>query len=147
MVRDRKQLVWALAACAAVVVQAAPKTACHACDQPCCSGQAIGHAPQTGDSAFDEPIAGCPQCRTADGPRLATTTEHPCRCQLDARHEKPTALSRGGLTAVADGAPAAGMAVVPPVVPQDLRVSREYVATSLTVPIRPPRILYGIWRN
>jgi hypothetical protein len=31
----------------------------------------------------------------------------------------------------------------PPIVPQVLGVSRAYVA----VPIRPPRILFGVWRN
>jgi hypothetical protein len=26
-------------------------------------------------------------------------------------------------------------------------VSREYLAASLAVPIRPTRILFGVWRN
>jgi hypothetical protein len=32
-------------------------------------------------------------------------------------------------------------------VPRDLGVSREYVTAALAVPIRPPRILFGVWRN
>jgi hypothetical protein len=32
-------------------------------------------------------------------------------------------------------------------VPQSLGVSREYLAASLAVPIRPVRILFGVWRN
>jgi hypothetical protein len=33
-----------------------------------------------------------------------------------------------------------------PTVPQVLGVSREYMAASLAMPIRPPRILFGVWR-
>jgi hypothetical protein len=34
-----------------------------------------------------------------------------------------------------------------PEAPHELGASREFVAASLAVPIRPVRILYGVWRN
>jgi hypothetical protein len=47
----------------------------------------------------------------------------------------------------ADGALPIGPAFLPPVAPLVLGVSREYLAASLAIPIRPPRILFGVWRN
>ena len=115
MERTNNHFGWVLAACAAVVAQAAPTTLCRSCDQPCC---AVVHE--------------------------ACCHDEPCHCQLDARDEQP--LSQGPLTACADGGPALGLAMVLPLVPQVLGVSREYLAVSLAMPIRPPRILFGVWR-
>ncbi|MFM8892678.1 MAG: hypothetical protein ACKOTB_13850 [Planctomycetia bacterium] len=42
---------------------------------------------------------------------------------------------------------AIGPSVLPAIAPQVLGVSREYLAASLAIPIRPPRILFGVWRN
>ncbi len=116
MGRMNNHFGWVVAACAAVVAQAAPTPLCQSCDQPCC--------------AVVQEV-----CCHND----------PCQCQLEARDEQP--LSHGPLTACADGAPALGLSTVLPHVPQVLGVSREYVAASLAVPIRPPRILFGVWRN
>lgn len=147
MKRSRQQLVWAIVACAAVVAQLAPKALCHACDQPCCSGQASGHGPHAIDSGA-APAGHCPLCAATADLRLGESDEQPCRCQLNARTDQPTSLSRGTPAPRADGESApGGPAVVPAVVPQALGVSREYVAASLAVPIRPPRILFGVWRN
>ncbi|MFM8802768.1 MAG: hypothetical protein ACKOK8_02460 [Planctomycetia bacterium] len=74
-------------------------------------------------------------------------TDRPCHCQLKARQHEPLSLSRSTLPAVADGAMAIGSSVLPAIAPQVLGVSREYLAASLAIPIRPPRILFGVWRN
>jgi hypothetical protein len=42
---------------------------------------------------------------------------------------------------------AIGPSVLPAIASQVLGVSREYLAASLAIPIRPPRILFGVWRN
>ena len=146
MVRSRTQLVWALAACAAVGAQIAPKALCQACDQPCCAGEVGGHVPHT-TASRTEPTGGCPLCASTVDHPVAETSERPCHCQLDVRHDQPLSPSRGPLPACGDEAAVAALAFVPPVVPPVLGVSREYVAASLAVPIRPPRILFGVWRN
>ena len=147
MVRSQKQLVWVLAAWAAIAGQSAPKAVCQVCDQTCCGGQTSDHAPKTADSGA-APARHCPLCAPAADLRLGEPTEQPCHCQLDARHEEPLSLSRGGLPAFPDGDPASlGLSAIPWVAPQVLGVSREYVAASLAVPIRPARILFGVWRN
>jgi hypothetical protein len=129
-----KQLVWACAACAAVIAQATPKVFCQACDQPCCVLRA------------DELAAGCPLCAAA-GLRQAESDEEPCHCQLNARHEQPLSLSRGSVTAAADDSLAVWLPAAQQDAPHALGVSREYLAASLAMPIRPPRILFGVWRN
>lgn len=57
------------------------------------------------------------------------------------------ASSQGTLPSFDPVAQASLPAVAPPATPQVLGVNREYLAASLAVPIRPPRILYGVWRN
>lgn len=144
MVQRRTQLVWTLAACAAVFAQFTPRAFCRACDQPCCSRPANGHIPSAADAAV-EPAGGCPLCAAEPGQWLPDT-ERPCRCQLRARQHEPLAPSRSTLPAVADGAVSIGPSV-PAIPPQVLGVSREYLAASLSIPIRPTRILLGVWRN
>ncbi len=145
MVRSRTQLVWALAACAAVFAEFTPRALCQACDQPCCSSPADGHSPPTAAAAV-EPAGGCPLCAAEPGERLPDT-DRPCHCQLKPRQHEPLSLSRTPLPAVADGAMAIGPSVLPAIASQVLGVSREYLAASLAIPIRPPRILFGVWPN
>lgn len=142
MTRGRKQFVWFVAACA-VVAQAPPAMPCFGCDRPCCADRASGHAAVDTDG---EVASGCPLCSAAH-PRPADTSDLPCRCQLDARHDQPVSLSRGADRAGDERSPAHGPAVARPPVPPLLGISREYLATSLAVPIRPPRVLFGVWRN
>jgi hypothetical protein len=146
VVRSRTQLAWALAACAAIVAQVSPKTSCHACDRPCCADWASDHGPSTADLSR-ESAGGCPLCATKADVCQVQTTERPCHCQLKPRHEEPLAVSKDSLPAFADDGSAVELAVFPAVVPRNLGVSREYVVTSLAVPIRPARILFGVWRN
>lgn len=141
MVQSRTQLVLALAACAAVFAQVTPRGLCQACDQPCCASRA--NAPATAT----ESTGGCPLCAAESGCPLTDASDRPCHCQLKARHNEPLALSRSTLPSLADGALTTGLLALPPVAPQVLGVSREYLAASLAIPIRPPRILFGVWRN
>jgi hypothetical protein len=127
-----KQLVWALVACATVVAQVTPQGVCRSCDRPCCDV----------DSS-----ARCPLCVAEIAPRPLERPEQPCNCRLTARHEQPLALSSGSVPMFSAGDAAVAPGATPPLPPQVLGVSREYLAASLTVPIRPPRILFGVWRN
>ncbi|MFM7244211.1 MAG: hypothetical protein ACKO40_08555 [Planctomycetaceae bacterium] len=146
MVQRRTQLVLALAACAAVFAQLTPRALCQACDQPCCASRANGHAPRAAATA-DESTGGCPLCAAESGCPVPDTSNRPCHCQLKARHNEPLAHSRSTLLSLADGALTTGLPALPPVAPQVLGVSREYLAASLAIPIRPPRIVFGVWRN
>jgi hypothetical protein len=146
MVPTQKQLAWMVAACAAVVAQVVPQPVCRACDRPCCAKQAheLGPAP-TGFGVG--PAESCPLCAAETHPGRAETSDHSCRCQLDARQDQPRGQTRGSLPTFAAAETAYGLAADLPDVQQVLGVSREYLATSLAVPIRPPRILFGVWRN
>ncbi len=141
-----KQIVRILATCAAFVAQLAPQAFCLACDQPCCIERSSGRGLTKNDAGV-EPVSHCPLCAAAADFRPTETHERPCRCQLNARHDQPLSPTKGTLLELAGGDVALGPAVAPPEVPQLLGVSREYLAASLAVPIRPPRILFGVWRN
>lgn len=146
MVPGRKRLVWVAVACAAVVAQVVPTALCRGCDQPCCADLASGCSP-TATELSVAPAGGCPLCAAAADLRRAETNEQPCHCQLNARHDQSLSLSRSIFPTCSGDDPAAAPVGLPPLVPQAISASREYVAASLTVPIRPPRILFGVWRN
>lgn len=146
MVCSRTQLVWVLLAWASVVAQVAPKTLCHACDKPCCAVQARDTAAETPD-ATGELAGGCALCAAAADRSASEPSGQPCHCHLTARHEQPLCLTRATLPTVSAGSVALGLPAAPPAVPQKLSVSREYVTTLFSALIRPPRILYGVWRD
>jgi hypothetical protein len=117
--------IWLVVACAALVAQVVPQAQNGDCDRGCCTAE------------VRECCTACP----------AETAELPCHCRLEARHDQPVSVDRGkspsqdllGRALLADSTSFAA--------PPALGVSREYVAASLAVPIRPPRILYGVWRD
>lgn len=134
----RNQFVWLVAACAALAAQAAPQTFCRGCDRPCCGSAAavLPGAPASG---------GCPLCAAAADRCPTEAANPPCRCQLDARQDEPMASSRGPALSIDQVAHAFPSAATLSATAQGLGVSREYLAASLAVPIRPPRILFGVW--
>jgi hypothetical protein len=145
VLRSQKQLGLAFVACVAILAQIAPQAVCRACDEPCCADLAGDRGGAPRDSSC-EVARGCPLCAAAADLRPVETTEQPCHCQLTARHEQPLSLSRGTAPVLSAGHAALSPVAIPPLVPQVLGVSREYLAVSLAMPIRPPRILFGVWR-
>jgi hypothetical protein len=147
MMHTGKQRAWVLAACAALASLAAEATStafCVACDRGCCTATISGSGHQATAAGTERP-GGCPLCAYRSGLLAAETDRQPCTCQLDARQEQPLVLSQN-------------------LPPQDERKgdaalflrqkraaspfpSREYEAVSLAIPIRPVRILFGVWRN
>jgi len=120
--------VWAvcmLAACAAVVVQGVPRAGAADCDRACCTAEVTTCC------------AACP----------AEPAAEPCHCQLDARHDQPVSAERHRSPERESPRQAAFSERASLEAPGTLGVSRECVAISLAVPIRPVRILYGVWRN
>jgi hypothetical protein len=150
VVQRRNKLGWIVAAWAAVVAQAVPAVCCGACDRPCCSGQAERHATAAAEAPADS--GGCPACTAATTATAACeqsprSADHPCRCHLAARQEQPLASSPDSLRNLTTSNQPAPLAAAPPTPPEAIGVSREYLAASLAVPIRPTRILFGVWRN
>lgn len=149
MVRRIKPLVWAVTACAAVAAQAVPRICCAGCDRPCFEGQ-IGSQELASGEFHGPPSGGCPLCAAAASQALratAQTHEEFCGCQLSSRHEQLFAPAKANWFPHDDGGEPDGVACATPLAPQGIAVSREYLATSLAVPIRPARILFGVWRN
>lgn len=122
---------WLVVACGTLVAQAAPVSLSRACDQPCCV-------------VSSGTPSGC--CAHEDDGRQGTT-ETPCRCQLEPREGQPSSQPRQAHPSLDHGLWTPTLASAAPHVPQVLGASREYLAAALAVPIRPPRILFGVWRN
>lgn len=140
-----RQVVGIIAACAALAVQTMPTELCLACEKPCCMTR-------DGGAAAGFPVAmpaadGCPLCAAHTDRNATDSEQQPCACQWEARHEQPLAPQRPVLEQNAKDVPLSGPAAVPPFDIESLGLSREYVATSLAIPIRPTRILLGVWRN
>ena len=148
MMHNGKQLAWIVAACAALVAQATPPVLCFACDHPCCAARADTIADRA-DDADTAGSSGCPRCAAHPGLLPADTSQPPCNCQLDARQDQPLALSqnsppqdeRKGDAALSCGLFCGEKRAASPF------PGREYEALSLAIPIRPVRILFGVWRN
>jgi hypothetical protein len=120
-----RKSVWLVMACVAFVAQVVPQLGAGACDRGCCAAESR------------ECCSACP----------VEPAAAPCHCQLDARQDEPRSAPR-------DSSPELDLLARVAVADSDsldappaLGVSREYVAASLSVPIRPVRVLYGVWRN
>lgn len=142
---SRRTLVTCLLiACATAVAHASPQSLCRACERACCGERLVPSATATMGGA-DE--ATCPLCRSAAEHGQAGTAPASCRCQAEPRPDTPVAPAR---TAAPDADTAVGSLAAWTMPPESARlsgVSRAYLASSLAIPIRPPRILFGVWRN
>jgi len=125
VVRSLQRSIWLVVACATLVAQAVPSACSVDCDRGCCTAESSGC---------------CPACP-------AEPAAPPCHCQLDARHDQPLAAPRTALPGPDLLGQVAAIDRASLEAPRSLGVSREHLAASLAVPIRPVRILYGVWRN
>ncbi len=122
MARYRQKTIWLVLACAAFVGQAFS----HACSEDC--GRDCCVAPAT-----------CCQ---------ATTDASPCSCQLEAKQDQTLAVhevrssQRDDLPVWGEVADATALKAS-----RELAASRSYAVAAQSIPIRPVRILYGVWRN
>lgn len=119
----------------------------------CCSAivtSAVDACPQDAGTAAAERDGGCCHAGVADAAAATGgtgTADEPCRCRLEPRQDRPLPGPKDALPRFVGGQAAAvpGTALAPP--PATIDASREYLAASLSVPIRPARILFGVWRN
>ena len=117
--------VWLVMACVALVAQVVPQTRGGNCDRGCCAADVSACC------------AACP----------AEPAAAPCHCHLDARQDEPLSVPKGRSL----DSDRLGRGTLPDSTsveaPHSLGVSQEYYAASLSVPIRPVRVLCGVWRN
>ena len=155
MVANRQNPVWAVLACVAFVAQVVPQAwggecgrgCCAAEDPACCSDSIVPPLSiSRGDPADAE--TGCPLCAATSDRSLADTHESPCHCQLDAKHEQSLVLQEARATQrddlpvwgeIADTSSQGGS--------RGLAAGQAYAEVSTSIPIRPMRVLYGVWRN
>ena len=154
MVTGFQKPIWLVMACAAFVAQVVPQSWTGDCDRGCCAAE-VGEcctaslAP-TVSAAQAEPVeapAGCPLCAAPLNGNATHAAESPCHCQLDTRQEQPLSVHSGS-SPQRDDLPvwvAADTTSLEAL--HGLGASRNYAVASLSIPIRPVRILYGVWRN
>jgi hypothetical protein len=133
-----------LVAFVAVVGQFIPVSAVWACGKSCCSASTSQSCCKSVLSNEQDPASQCPLCRAE---RTDRRPAPPCHCHLKARHESATT--------------AKGRAELDFQVSQHFEVVRIYddsaeasaeltrlaIAAGDTIPYRPPRIVFGVWRN
>jgi len=146
---------------AAFVAQVVPQAWSGDCDRGCCAAQEpaccaieaselatsvstlrLAHVPS------EEAETRCPLCATASDRILSPTDGSPCHCQLDAKQDQPYAV-HGAKPSQRDDLPVWGEVVdtSSPGAPRGPDASRTYAVASQSIPIRPVRILYGVWRT
>lgn len=110
---------------------------CHATGGSCCGPGR--------EAAAD--AATCPLCRAAADGGNGTTDAAPCRCLWEPLDDQPLTDARaGGVTLDPVGA-AAVLTSSAAVDATSIEASDPRSARPWDVRQRPPRILYGVWRN
>jgi len=155
MVAYWQKPVWLVMACAAFVAQVVPEARGGHCDRGCCVAQET----DCSDAAIVSPLttalavpaaaeAACPVCAAPSGGRLAHADESPCHCQLDARQDQPLSVN-GGSSPQRDNLPVWGDVADSTSLEatRGLAARQTYLVASRSIPIRPVRIIYGVWRN
>jgi len=155
MVAHWQKPVWLLMACAAFVAQVVPQARSEDCDRGCC----VAHEPacctvtlvpplSTSRTASADAEPGCPLCSATSAGRPALADESPCRCKLDARQDQSLVV-HDTRSSQRDDLPVWGEVAdsTLPAASQGLGASQTYALASRSIPIRPVRILYGVWRN
>ena len=131
-------------ACAAVMGQFIPAPTVWACGKPCCSVSASQSCCQRILLTERDVDTQCPLCRPQP---TEQSSRPPCHCHLKARHDSATKVEG---SAALDLQHPDHFVVVR--VPDDSEESsgeltRLALAAGEIIPYRPPRIVFGVWRN
>lgn len=132
-----------LIALAAVIGQFVPASAAWACGKSCCSGSAsqrccsqVGPAEQGLDSecllCSPQPVEECPP---------------PCYCHQKARHDSATKVEACRPLDLQQPDQFAVVRVYDDSAEASAELMRLALAAGEIIPYRPPRILFGVWRN
>ena len=155
MVAYWQKPVWLVMACAAFVAQVAPQARSGDCDRGCCAAQesdccAVPFVRPLSANQVEpaDTPTNCPLCAATVSGGPAHAAESPCRCEVDARQDQPLSV-HGGSSPHRDNLPVWGEVADSTLLEaaRGLGASHSYAVASLSIPIRPMRILYGVWRN
>lgn len=121
-----------------------PASAVWACGKSCCSAWASHSCCQRILTNDQDLGSQCPLCRPQPTEQRSTP---PCHCHLRARHDSATkAEARVALDGQHPGSFAVGRISDESAEAAD-ELTRSALAAGETIPYRPPRIVYGVWRN
>jgi hypothetical protein len=152
MVANLQKPVWLVVTLAAFVAQVVPQSWTGDCGRGCCAADAVPCCPATLETPAESPL-GCASCSapascsTSSDGLPAHADESPCHCQLDARQEQPLTVHGTSSPQSDDLAGWVAADTTSLEALHGLVASRSYEVASLSIPIRPVRILYGVWRN
>jgi len=133
-----------LIAFAAVIGQFIPASAVWACGKSCCSASANQSCCQRILSAEQDFDSQCPLCRPQPAEQKSTP---PCHCHLKARHESATKVEGRAALDLQHPDHFAVVRVSDDSAEASAELTRLALAAGETIPYRPPRIVYGVWRN
>jgi hypothetical protein len=121
-----------------------PASAVWACGKTCCSASASQSCCKNFPSTEQDLDSACPLCATQ---RTDQRHAPPCHCHLKARHNSATtAKGRAALDLQAQDQ-AAVVRLTDDSAGASAELTRLALAAGDTIPYRPPRIVYGVWRN
>jgi hypothetical protein len=140
----RLNLVRFLVACAAVIGQFIPASAVWACGKSCCSASAQQSCCQRMLSTEQDPDSGSPLCKPQPAEQKSTP---PCHCHLKARHDSATKFEGRVALDLQHPDHFAVVRASDDSAEASAELTRLALAAGETIPYRPPRIVFGVWRN
>ena len=133
-----------LIAFAAVIGQFIPASAVWACGKSCCSASASQSCCQRILSTEQDLDSQCPLCRPQPAEQKSTP---PCHCHLTARHESATMVEGRAAFDLQHPDHFAVARVSDDSAEASAELMRLALAAGESIPYRPPRIVFGVWRN
>jgi hypothetical protein len=145
--RDMKSIcesVRLLVVTAAVIGQLVSASAACACEKPCCSAPTETSCCASILSGEPDACSPCPLC----GPqRCEEVPSPPCHCQLQTRHDSAATAEGRTVRDLRQSDAVCHVLAVEDSSPSSGELNRVVLAASQTIPYRPPRIVFGVWRN
>jgi len=134
-----------LVAFVAVVGQFIPASAVWACGESCCSASAS--QPCCKSVLSNEQDAASPQCPLCRAERTDPRPAPPCHCHLKARHEAATTAHGRAELDLQGSQHFEFVRIGDDSAEPSAELMRLALAVGDTIPYRPPRIVFGVWRN
>ena len=137
-------LVRVVVACAVVIGQFIPASAIWACGKACCSASTSQSCCQRIPSTEQDLDSQCPLCSPQ---RIEQSSTPPCHCHLKARHDSATKVEGRAALDLQHLDHVAVVRVSNDSEETSAELTRLALVAGETIPYRPLRIMYGVWRN
>lgn len=137
------QLIRVVVACAVVIGQFIPASAIWACGKTCCSASTSQSCCQRIRSTEQDLDSQCPLC----SPQRIEQSSAPCHCHLKARHDSATKVEGRAALDLQNLDHVAVVRVSNDSEETSAELTRLALVAGETIPYRPLRIMYGVWRN